>query len=79
MVTTQSSGSNFLNRVELLNGCTSLAHAILFIPSTLYGLPLNSNTGLVNEDSLVANLNQAADLYIERVDQCPCGYQNSHV
>ena len=37
LVTTRSSGSSYLNRVELQNGCLSRAHSNLFIPSTLNG------------------------------------------
>ena len=37
LVTLRSSGSSYLNRVELQNGCLSLVHANLFIPSTLNG------------------------------------------
>ena len=52
----------------------SLAHANLFIPSTLSGgLPLNPDTGNVDEEILCSNLNKAADVYINRVDKCPCG------
>ena len=36
-------------------------------------MPLNPETGNVNADLLSANLNQAADIYIQRVDKCPCG------
>ncbi len=34
-INNQNSGSSYLNRVELQNGCLTLAHANLFIPSTL--------------------------------------------
>ena len=37
LVTTRNSGSSYLNRVELQNGCLALAHSNLFIPSTLGG------------------------------------------
>lgn len=37
LVTTRCSGSSYLNRVELQNGCLSLGHANTFIPSTLAG------------------------------------------
>ena len=37
LVTTRSSGSSYLNRVELQNGCLSRGHSNLFIPSTLSG------------------------------------------
>ena len=33
----RSSGSSYLNRFELQNGCLALGHANLFIPSTLSG------------------------------------------
>ncbi len=36
LVTTRRSGSSYLNRVELQNGCISRAHSNLFIPSTNY-------------------------------------------
>ena len=73
LVTTRSSGSSYLNRVELQNGCLSLGHANLFIPSTLNGSCLDSNTGEVDTEKLKANLNKAVDVYISRVDGCPCG------
>ena len=37
LVSTRSSGSSFLNRVELQNGCLTRGHSNLFIPSTLSG------------------------------------------
>ena len=37
LVTARNSGSSYLNRVELQNGCLAMAHANLFIPSTLGG------------------------------------------
>ncbi len=37
LVSTRSSGSSHLNRVELQNGCLANAHSNLFIPSTLKG------------------------------------------
>ena len=73
LVTSRSSAASYLNRVELQNGCLALAHANLYIPSTLNGMPLNPETGNVNADLLSANLNQAADIYVQRVDKCPCG------
>ena len=39
LVTSRSSGSSYLNRVELQNGCLSLGHSNTFIPSTLEGEP----------------------------------------
>lgn len=37
LVTARNSGTSYLNRVELQNGCLALAHTNLFIPSTLSG------------------------------------------
>lgn len=48
--TTQSSGSSFLNRVELQNGCLSRGHSNLFIPSTLNGSCIRN--GEVDNDIL---------------------------
>ena len=73
LVTTRSSGSSYLNRVELQNGCLSLGHANLFIPSTLNGPCIDLNTGEINLQKLKANLSNAIDVYIDRVDGCPCG------
>ena len=52
LVTTRSSGSSYLNRVELQNGSLSLGHAGLFIPSTLGGSCYNPETGAIDEDLL---------------------------
>ena len=38
LVTTRSSGSLYLNRVELQNGCLSFGHSNTFIPFTLAGI-----------------------------------------
>ena len=73
LVTTRSSGSSYLNRVELQNGCLSLGHANLFIPSTLNGSCVDPNTGEIDTQKLKANLSNAIDVYIDRVDGCPCG------
>ena len=43
LVTTHCSGSSFLNRVELQNGCLSLGHSNTFIPSTLGGIVVLTN------------------------------------
>lgn len=77
MVTSQISGSSFLNRVELQNGCLALVHTNLFIPSTLNGMPINTDTGLIDYDILTSN--QAAHIYIERVNHCPCGDTYIHI
>ena len=73
LVTTRSSGSSYLNRVELQNGCLSLGHANLFIPSTLGGSCIDSKTGVINQEKLKHNLQLAIETYINRVDGCPCG------
>ena len=64
LVTSRSSGSSYLNRVELQNGCLSLAHANLFIPSTLNGSCLVG--GGIDDDKLTQNLMSAAEVYIQR-------------
>ena len=73
LVTTRSSGSSFLNRVELQNGCLSLGHSNTFIPSTLAGSCVDTDTGAINKQKLKDNMNLAIDAYISRVDRCPCG------
>lgn len=73
LLTTRSSGSSYLNRVELQNGCLSLGHANTFIPSTLGGSCIDQKTGKVDEDKLKRNLSLAIEAYISRVDGSPCG------
>lgn len=51
LVSCHSSGSSYLNRVELLNGSLALGHTNLFIPSTLGGSPYNPDTGLLDMES----------------------------
>ena len=71
LVTARNSGSSFLNRVELQNGCLALAHANLFIPSTLGGSCMDS--GQVDKEKYRHNMELATDVYINRVNNCPCG------
>ena len=71
LVTTRSSGSSYLNRVELQNGCLTRGHANLFIPSTLGGDPMETST--VNKEILQKNLELATEVYINYVNKCPCG------
>lgn len=71
LVTSRNSGASYKNRVELHNGCLALAHANLFIPSTLNGSCLDGG-GKVNEKVLRENLSSAIDIYISRVDKAPC-------
>ena len=71
LVTTRSSGSSYLNRVELQNGCLTRGHANLFIPSTLGGDPMETST--LNKEILQKNLELATEVYINYVNKCPCG------
>ena len=57
-VTSRNSGSSYINRVELQHGCLSLAHANLFIPSTLNGSCYVGSH--VDEQRLTQNLMSAA-------------------
>ena len=79
LATTKSSGSSFLNCVELQNGCLSLGHASTFIPSTLAGSCTNQDTGELNEVKLRINLSLATDAYFSRVDGCPSGQASIHL
>ena len=72
ILTTRDSGSSNKNRVELQNGCLAVAHSNLFIPSTLNGSCLDSQSGNVDEGKLKQNLSDAIDVYISRVNKCPC-------
>ena len=69
----RSSGSSYLNRVELQNGCLAQGHSNLFIPSTLNGPCYNEETGKIDKDKLQANTESAMDVYISCVIGCPCG------
>lgn len=70
-VTARNSGSSFLNRVELVNGCIARAHSNVFIPSTLNGSNLSPD-GL-DKEKLTENLDAAADVYLDRVQGAPFG------
>lgn len=73
IATARNSGSSYLNRVELQNGCLTLAHSNIFIPSTLGGSGIDGTTGKVDRDKYVKNMDLATDVYISRVNQCSCG------
>lgn len=73
IVTTRSSGSSYLNRVELQNGCLSKGHSNTFIPSTLGGSCVDPNTGDVDSTKLKENMRMAVDAYISCVNGCSCG------
>ena len=70
-LTARNSGGSFLNRVELVNGCIARAHSNVFIPSTLNGSNFSSD-GL-NEEKLRENLDAAADVYLDKVQDAPFG------
>lgn len=70
LVTSRHSGGSYLNRVELMNGGLSQAHCNLFIPSTLNGSNYGPN-GL-DEKKLKKNLEEATEVYIDRVQGASC-------
>ena len=67
LVTARNSGSSYLNRVELQNGCLAVAHANLFIPSSLGGSCMDGNT--INKEKYERNMDLATDVYINRVNE----------
>ena len=73
LLTSRSSGSSYLNRVELQNGSLSHGHANTFIPSTLTGACTDEQTGKVDESKWKRNMELAIQAYINRVNHCPCG------
>lgn len=73
LVTTRSSGSSYLNRVELQNGCLALGHSNTFIPSTMRGSCFDEETGTIDQAKLRESLEMAISAYVSRVDGCPCG------
>ena len=77
MVTARNSGESYKNRVELQNGCVALAHANLFIPSTLNGSCITR--GKIDQSILKENLSSAIDVYVSRVDGAPCNSTELHV
>lgn len=79
LVTTRNSGSSYLNRVELQNGCLACTYANLFIPSNLSGLCFSPETGKVDMNLLKSNMDSATDVYISRVNQAPCGGSVIHL
>lgn len=79
LVSARNSGASHLNRVELQNRCLALAHANLFIPSTLDGSCLDSSTGKVDPHEFKKNMELDMDVYINRVNGCPCGEGMVHL
>ena len=66
IVSTRHSGGSYLNKVELLNGCISVAHSNVFIPSTLNG-PCHAADGSIDEEKVKLNQDTVSDVYIDRV------------
>ena len=62
VVTLRFSGGSYLSHIELLNGCLTVGHSNVFIPSTILGL--NRNTDGIDNEKLQANLDAASDVYI---------------
>ena len=72
LVTTRCSGSSYLNRVELQNGCLAMAHSNIFIPSTIHGSNLGQSVS-IDYQQLERNLDSAADVYISKCNNAPFG------
>ena len=70
LVTARTSGSSYMNHVELQNGCLSLGHANTFLPLTSGGSRIDPDSGKVNGAKL---MDLAIDAYISRVSGAPCG------
>lgn len=79
LVTARNSGASYLNRVELQNGCLSVAHANLFIPSNLNGSCFDPSTGKIDNQRLKTNMEQATRIYIDRVNHAPFGSAKIHL
>ncbi len=79
VVTSRSSGSSYLNRVELQNGCLSLGHADTFIPSTLAGSCMDIQTGVVDTAKFKQKMELAIQAYISRVNRSSCGETVIHL
>ena len=73
LISARNSGASYLNRVELQNGCLGLGHANLFIPSTLSGSNIDPKTGKLDKQQFTKNMELATEVYINRVNHCPCG------
>ena len=71
MVTSRFSGGSYLNKVELQNGCLSVGHSNLFIPSTIHGSNKDA-MGQIDKEKQKKNLEAATDVYISAVDGSSC-------
>ena len=61
--------SSYLNHVELQNSCLALAHANLFIPSTLGGTCMDSNTGKINKVYVCMWILSTSIILMETIEQ----------
>ena len=71
IVTSRFSGGSYLNKVELQNGCLSIGHSHLFIPSTIHGSNVDS-MGQISKEQQRNNLEAAMNVYISAVDGASC-------
>ena len=78
IVTSRFSGGSYLNKVELQNGCLSVGHANLFIPSTIHGSNMNA-MGQIDKEQQKKNLEAAMDVYISVVNGSPCHGTKIHL
>ena len=77
MVTARSGGVSYLNCVELQNGCLSLGHANIFIPSTLVVLALTiKQVYKIDAKKFKHNMELAIKVYLNWVNNSPCGDTN---
>lgn len=79
LIGSRSSGSSYLNRVELWNGSLALGHTNLFIPSTIGGTVFNPHTGEIDDSLLRKNMELATSVYIDHVNNSPCGNTVIHL
>ena len=73
-VSTRCSGQNYLNIVELQNGCEVLGRSNLFIPSTSCGP--NIKEGQFDTETHEQNMEAAIETYIEKVNVSHAVRQN---
>jgi len=79
LISSHSSGSNYLNRVELQNRCLALGHTNLFIPSTFVGSVFNPDTGEIDDSFLHKNMELAMSVYINCINKSPCSSTVIHL
>lgn len=76
LISSRCSGSSYLNRVELQNGCLAMAHSNVYIPSTIHGSNFHPKGG-IDYGKLEKNLDTAANVYISRCNGAP--FQDSKI